>query len=65
VLEVYPETQELKNIVFLTTKWHMIYTFHDSMEQIGTFLAGLDNFLPMLDAYDQWTFEKMSRKMKL
>jgi hypothetical protein len=53
VLEVYPETQELKNIVFLTTKGHMIYTFHDSLEQVGMFLAGLDKFLPMLDTYDQ------------
>ncbi len=65
VLEIYPDTQELKNIVFVSQKNHMIYTFDDSIENISAFLSALESFLPMLDTYDQWTFEKMSRKMKL
>ncbi len=65
VLEIYPKTQALKNIVFLTEKGHMIYTFDDSTQHIGAFLESVDKVLPMLDTYDQGTFEKMSRKMKL
>lgn len=65
VLEIYPKTQSLKNIVFLTTKWHMIYTFKDSPQNINDFLETIDKILPMLDAYDQGIFEKMSRKIKL
>lgn len=65
VLEIYPKTQALKNIVFLTQKWHMIYTFNDSLEQIDIFLEAVDSVLPILDDYNQGTFEKMSRKMQL
>jgi hypothetical protein len=64
-LEIYPKTQELKNIVFLTKKGHMIYTFDDTLQHIHVFLEHVDKNLPMLDTYDQGTFEKMSRKMKL
>lgn len=65
VLEIYPKTQALKNIVLLTAKWHMIYTFDDSLQNISVFLRTVDKVLPLLDTYDQGTFEKMSRKMKL
>lgn len=65
VLEIYPKTQTLKNIVFLTTKWHMIYTFDDSPQHINNFLEEIDKVFLRFDTYNQWTFEKMSRKMKL
>lgn len=65
VLEIYPKTQDIKNIVFLTQKWHMIYSFDDSLQNISTFLSQLNWYLPMLSDYNQTTFEKMSRKMKL
>ena len=65
VIEIYPKTQQIKNIVFLTTKWHMIYSFDDSLEHIRLFLLELDKYLPMLGDFHQTGFEKLSRKMKL
>ena len=65
VLEIYPKTQQIKNIVFLTPKNHMIYTFDDSMTHIRSFLDELYNYLPMLQDFHQTSFEKISRKMKL
>lgn len=64
-LEIHPQTQDIKNIVFLTAKWHMIYTFDDSFEHIRSFLLQLDSYLPMLGDYHQTSLEKFSRKMKL
>lgn len=65
VVEVYAKTQEVKNIVFITEKNHLIYTFDDSLEHIRMFLLELDTYLPMLDEYHQSSFEKVSRKIKL
>ncbi len=65
VIEIYPKTQKIKNIVLLTSKTHMIYTFDDTLEHIQMFLAQLDQYLPLLGDYNQSTIEKFSRKMKL
>ncbi len=65
VLEVHTKTQNIKNIVFLTSKWHMIHTFHDSLDTIQWFIMELDTYIPMLSAYHQTALEKFSRKMKL
>ncbi|MFA7298827.1 MAG: hypothetical protein WC010_04245 [Candidatus Absconditabacterales bacterium] len=65
VVEIHSKSQEIKNIVFLTTKGHMIYTLDDSLENIRLFLLELDQHLPMLGDYHQTSFEKFSRKMKL
>lgn len=65
VLEIYPATQQIKNIVFLTTKSHMIYTFDDSLDHIRLFLQELDTYLPMVEGFHQTSLEKISRKIKL
>jgi len=65
VVEIYPKIQQIKNIVFLTAKWHMIYTFDDSIEHIRVFLLELDGYLPMLGDFHQTSIERFSRKMKL
>ncbi len=65
VIEIYPTNQQIKNIVFLMEKWHIIYTFDDSLEHIRLFLLELDKYLPMLGDYHQTAFEKFSRKIKL
>ena len=65
IVEIYPKTQQIKNIVFLTQKWHMIYSFDDSLEHIRLFLLELDKYLPMLGDFHQTSLEKFSRKMKL
>lgn len=65
VIEVHAKTQEIKNIVFLTQKWHMIYSFDDSIQHIHMFLSELDGYLPMQGEFHQTSLEKLSRKMKL
>jgi hypothetical protein len=64
-VEIYPTTQNIKNIVFLTQKTHLIYTLDDSIDRVRAFLSELDGYLPMLGDYHQTTLEKVSRKMKL
>ena len=65
VVEISPEQQQIKNIVFITEKSHIIYTFDDSLEHIKMFLTELDGYLPMLSDFHQSSFEKLSRKAKL
>ena len=65
VVELSPVQQQIKNIVFITTKSHIIYTFDDSLEHIKSFLIELDVYLPMLSDFHQSSFEKLSRKAKL
>jgi hypothetical protein len=59
------KTQILKNIVFVSAKWHTIYTFHDTPERIRDFILDLDKYLPMMETYDQTNVERMIRRMKL
>ena len=65
VVEINSKDQNIKNIVFLTAKWHLIYSFDDSIDHVRVFLLELDNFLPMLGDFHQTTLEKISRKLKL
>jgi uncharacterized membrane protein len=65
VVEIYPKTQQIKNIVFLTAKWHLIYTFNDSLDHMRLFFLELDDYLPMLGDFHQTSLEKFSRKIQL
>ena len=65
VVEIYPKTQQIKNIVLLTPRWHIIYSFDDSIEQVRWFLSQMDSHLPMLADFHQTTLEKFSRKIQL
>jgi hypothetical protein len=65
VLEMDAKTQILKNIVFVSPRWHTIYTFHDEPGHIRDFILDLDKYLPMMESYDQTNVEKMIRRMKL
>lgn len=65
VIELDPKTQQIKNIVLLTSKGHLIYTFNDSLANIAEFLTLLDTYLPRQDVFRQTTFEKISRKIQL
>lgn len=64
-LELHRKTELLKNIVFVSAKWHAIYTFHDTPERIRDFILSLDKFLPMVDSFDQGSFEKIVRRLQL
>ena len=65
VVELDAKTQQIKNIVLLTSKGHLIYTFNDSLDTIAAFLTLLDTYLPRQDIFRQTTFEKISRKIQL
>lgn len=65
VVELDVTTQHLKNLVLITSKGHLIYTFNDSLDHIAAFLTSLDTYLPRQDVFRQTTFEKVSRKIQL
>ena len=64
-LELHRKQELLKNIVFVSPKWHAIYTFSDVPEHIRDFILSLDKFLPMLDTYEQGSFEKLIRRLEM
>lgn len=64
-LELDPKTQNIKNLVLLTSRSHIIYTFDDLWAHIKSFLLELDTHLPMVEGFQQTTFEKVSRKIQL
>ncbi len=64
-LEIDPKKQIIKNIVFITQKYHNIHTLNDNDENIKSFLQELNKFLPIIGDFSQTFWEKASRKMKL
>lgn len=67
VIEINAKTHEIKNIVLLSNggKNHVIHTFHDDQEQIKQFISVLDDFVPMVNTYQQTFLEKVGRKLQL
>lgn len=65
VIEVENKSQEIKNIVLLSNRYHSIYTIHDKHENIKKFITELDNHIPMMGEYNQTFLEKMARILKL
>lgn len=64
-IELEPKKQIIKNIVFVSPKWHNIYTINDEEKNIKEFLENINQILPMLSDFPQTFREKVSRKMKL
>lgn len=64
-LEIDPTQQKIKNIIFINTRNHNIYTINDNDENIKIFLQQLDGILPIIWDFPQTFWEKASRKMKL
>ncbi|MCF7834748.1 hypothetical protein K9M48_01695 [Candidatus Gracilibacteria bacterium] len=65
LLEIDTKNGEIKNIVFITNKSHQIYTIADNIENLKKFIENLDKFIPMLSSYQQTSWEKLFRKLKL
>ena len=65
VLEVHSKTGEIKNIVLLTDRQNMIYTFTDTISNMKEFVMVLQEKLPLVDKYNQSMVDKFSRKIKL
>lgn len=64
-LELEFKKQKIKNIVFVSPKWHSIYTISDEEENIRIFLENINQTLNPLSDFPQTFREKVSRRMKL
>ena len=66
VLEYHTEKKKIHNIVILDDKKvPRIYTINDSEKHLKEFVDDLNNYIPMLENYNQSTFDKFMRKIKL
>ena len=66
VLEYHTEKEKIHNIVIIwSNKESRIYTINDTEKNLENFLNDLNWYLPMLDNYDQSSFDKFLRKIKL
>ena len=64
-IEVDKQSQKIKNIIFITTKWYVIYTICDSDENVKKFSQNIDQHLPLVGTFDQSILEKIIRLLKL
>ena len=64
-LEINKSDQQIKNIVLISEKHHSIYTISDTVENIKSFLAELDNYVELVWEYDQTKWDKLARILKL
>ena len=66
VLEYHTQKQKIYNIVIIDNKnEYRIYTINDSDENLENFVNELNNYIPMLEKYEQTTMDKFIRKLKL
>ena len=66
VLEYHTEKKKIHNIVIIDDKKiPRIYTIKDSEKNLKEFVEELNSYIVMLDDYDQSTFDKFMRKIKL
>ena len=66
VLEYHTEKKKIHNIVLLDDKKiPRIYTINDTEKNLKEFVDDLNDYIPMLDNYNQSTFDKFIRKIKL
>ena len=65
VIEIEKTSKNIKNLVLLTTKGHIIYTINDTNENIKTFLRELEEYIPMESEYTQSVGEKITRLLQL
>lgn len=66
VLEYHTEKKKIHNIVIIDDKKiPRIYTINDNEENLEEFVNELNGYVPLLDTYEQSTFDKMMRKIKL
>lgn len=64
-IEADKKTETIKNIVFVSSKGHIIYTIDDTKDHMELFFKELGNYLPMLGEYHQSFLEKTARILKL
>lgn len=64
-IEMDKKTQQIKNLILISNRWHTIYTINDKKENTKNFLIELNSFLPLVWEYNQSSLEKLSRILKL
>ena len=66
VLEYHTEKKKIQNIVIIDDKKvPRIYTINDTEKNLKEFVNDLNNYIPMLEGYNQSTFDRFMRKIKL
>lgn len=66
VLEYHTEKEKIHNIVIIDNKkTPRIYTIKDNEANLKNFINELNDYIPMLENYEQSTMDKIIRKLKL
>ena len=66
VLEYHTKKKKIHNIVIIDNKNNpKIYTIKDSDENLEDFINELNNYIPMLEKFDQSGFDRFLRRLKL
>jgi Ca2+/Na+ antiporter len=66
VLEYHTEKKRIHNIVIIDDKKiSRIYTIKDTEKNLKNFVNELNEYIPILENYEQTTFDKFVRKLKL
>ena len=66
ILEYHTKKKKIHNIVIIDNKKHYeIYTIKDTEKNIENFANELNDYIPMLDNYEQKIMDKFIRKLKL
>ncbi len=66
VLEYHLEKKKIHNIVIIDNKkYPRIYTIKDTEKNLENFVNELNEYIPMLENYEQTTMDKFIRKLKL
>ena len=66
VLEYHTKKEKIQNIVLIDNKKSFrIYTINDSEKNLKDFINELSDYIPMLESYEQSTWDKGIRKLKL
>ena len=66
VLEYHTKKQKIHNIVIVDNKnYPRIYTINDSEKNLESFVNELNNYIPLLENYEQRGFDRFLRRLKL
>ena len=66
VLEYHTKKEKIHNIVIIDEKKNnRIYTIKDTEKKLESFVKELNEYIPILDSYEQSTMDKFIRKLKL
>ena len=66
VLEYHTKKKKIHNIVIIDNKKiPRIYTIDDTDKNLENFVRELNEYIPMLDNYEQTTLDRFIRKLKL